>query len=70
MTLKEKLQMKTENTFSVTMKVLLLLFIVALITQMNLVLYCGMTAIVVLVYFIVLKKDFNRIKELTRIKVS
>lgn len=65
MTLKEKLQMKSENTFSVTMKVLLLLFIVALITQMNLILYYGMTAIVVLVYLSVLKKDFNRIKELS-----
>lgn len=65
MTEKEKLQIKTENTFLVIMKVLLTLFIVAIITQMNLVLYFGMTVVVFLVYLIVLKKDFDRIKELS-----
>lgn len=65
MTEKEKLQIKTENTFLVTMKVLLTLLIVAIITQMNLVLYSGMTVVVFLVYLIVLKKDFDRIKELS-----
>lgn len=65
MTEKEKLQIKTENTFSATMKMLLLLFIVAVITQMNLVLYAGITVIVFLVYCIVLKKDFDKIKELS-----